>query len=49
MMSELLHSSFYTESEDSITRLFAAEGIRILRQERALIQSHDEVLNLIRC
>jgi uncharacterized protein len=24
----------YTETEDSITRLFAAEGIRILRQER---------------
>ncbi len=38
---------FYTETEDSITRLFAAEGIRILRQERASIQSHGEVLNLI--
>jgi predicted MPP superfamily phosphohydrolase len=38
---------FYTETEDSITRLFAAEGIRILRQERAPIQSHGEVLNLI--
>jgi uncharacterized protein len=37
----------YTETEDSITRLFAAEGIRILRQERAPIQSHGEVLNLI--
>jgi predicted MPP superfamily phosphohydrolase len=37
----------YTETEDSITRLFAAVGIRILRQERALIQSHGEVLNLI--
>jgi uncharacterized protein len=37
----------YTETEDSITRLFAAEGIRILRQERVPIQSHDEVLNLI--
>ena len=41
----------YTETEDSITRLFATVGIRILRQERALIQSHDqspgEVLNLI--
>jgi predicted MPP superfamily phosphohydrolase len=37
----------YTEAEDSITRLFAAEGIRILRQERVPIQSHGEVLNLI--
>src|SRR5229473_709025 len=37
----------YTETEDAITRLFAAVGIRILRQERALIQSHGEVLNLI--
>jgi predicted MPP superfamily phosphohydrolase len=37
----------YTETEDSITRLFTAVGIRILRQERALIQSHAEVLNLI--
>jgi uncharacterized protein len=35
---------FYTETEDSITRLFAAEGIRILRQERTPIQSHGEVL-----
>jgi uncharacterized protein len=38
---------FFTETEDSITRLFAAEGIRILRQERVAIQSHGEVLNLI--
>ena len=38
---------FYTEAEDSITRLFAAAGVRILRQERAHIQSHGEVLNLI--
>ena len=38
---------FYTETEDSITRLFAAVGIRTLRQERAPIQSHGEVLNLI--
>jgi predicted MPP superfamily phosphohydrolase len=37
----------YTETEGSITRLFAAVGIRILRQERTLIQSHGEVLNLI--
>ena len=37
----------YTETEDSITRLFAAVGIRILRQERAPIQSHGEMLNLI--
>jgi hypothetical protein len=38
---------FYTETEDSITRLFSAAGIRVLRQERAPIQSHGEVLNLI--
>jgi uncharacterized protein len=37
----------YAEIEDSITRLFAAAGIRILRQERVPIQSHGEVLNLI--
>src|SRR5262249_34872792 len=37
----------YTETEDSITRLFAAEGIRILRQERESIQSRGEMLNLI--
>src|SRR6266536_2847089 len=37
----------YTETEDSITRLFAAVGIRILRHERAFIQSHGEVVNLI--
>ncbi len=37
----------YTETEDSITRLFAAQGIRILRQERVPIQSHGEALNLI--
>ena len=37
----------YTQTEDSITRLFAAEGIRVLRQERAPIRSHGEVLNLI--
>jgi predicted MPP superfamily phosphohydrolase len=37
----------YTETEDSITRLFAAVGIRILRQARTSIQSHGEVLNLI--
>jgi len=39
--------AIYTETEDSITRLFAAAGIRILRQERVPIQSHGEVLNLI--
>jgi uncharacterized protein len=37
----------YTETEDSITRLFAAAGIRILRQERTPIESHSDVLNLI--
>jgi predicted MPP superfamily phosphohydrolase len=33
--------------EESITRLFAAQGIRMLRQESALIRLHDETLNLI--
>jgi predicted MPP superfamily phosphohydrolase len=36
-----------TQTEESITRLFAAEGIRILRQERAPIQLRGETLNLI--
>lgn len=36
-----------TQTEESITRLFAAQGIRILRQERALIQLRGETLNLI--
>jgi predicted MPP superfamily phosphohydrolase len=33
--------------EDSITRLFAAQGIRMLRQESAPIRLGDEMLNLI--
>jgi predicted MPP superfamily phosphohydrolase len=36
-----------TETEGSITRLFAAQDIRILRQERASIQLRGETLNLI--
>ena len=36
-----------TETEDSITRLFAAQGIRILRQERAPIRLGGDTLNLI--
>jgi len=35
------------EIEESITRLFAAQGIRILRQERAAIRLSGETLNLI--
>jgi uncharacterized protein len=38
---------FMTETEESITRLFASEQIRILRQERVPIQSHVVTLNLI--
>ncbi len=34
-------------TEESITRLFAVQGIRILRQERAPIRLRDEILNLI--
>jgi len=33
--------------EESITRLFTAQGIRMLRQERAPIRLGDEMLNLI--
>jgi predicted MPP superfamily phosphohydrolase len=33
--------------EESITRLFAAQGIHMLRQERAPIRSRGETLNLI--
>lgn len=36
-----------TDTEQSITRLFAAQDIRILRQERASIQSNGEMFNLI--
>ncbi|MGE5326171.1 MAG: metallophosphoesterase [Deltaproteobacteria bacterium] len=38
---------FFTDTEASITGLFAAKQIRILRQERASIQSRGETLNLI--
>ena len=33
--------------EDSITRLFGAQGIRMLRQERAPVRRGDEMLNLM--
>ena len=36
-----------TETEASITRLFAAQGIRILRQERVPIRLGGDTLNLI--
>ncbi len=36
-----------TQTEESITRLFAAQGIHILRQERAPIRLRGETLNLI--
>jgi predicted MPP superfamily phosphohydrolase len=36
-----------TQTEESITRLFAAQGIRILRQDQAPIQFDGETLNLI--
>jgi len=36
-----------TQTEESITRLFAAQGIRILRQERAPIGLGGDTLNLI--
>ncbi len=37
----------YSETEDSITRLFAARGIPILRQARVPIQVHGDALNLL--
>jgi predicted MPP superfamily phosphohydrolase len=37
----------WSETESSISRLFAARGIRILRQANALVESHGEKLNLI--
>ncbi len=40
------HESF-THTEESITRLFVAQNIRILRQERAPIRLRGETLNLI--
>src|SRR5437764_626676 len=36
-----------TGTEESITRLFAAQGIPMLRQERALIQLNGETINLV--
>jgi uncharacterized protein len=36
-----------TDTEESITRLFAAQNIHILRQERAAIRLGGEMLNLI--
>jgi predicted MPP superfamily phosphohydrolase len=37
----------WAHAEDSITKLFAAQGVKILRQERAVIESGGERLNLI--
>ncbi len=37
----------WCHAENSITRLFAAEGVKILREERAAIESGGERLNLI--
>jgi predicted MPP superfamily phosphohydrolase len=37
----------WTGTEDSITRLFAARGVRILRHTRAPIHLHGETLNLL--
>jgi predicted MPP superfamily phosphohydrolase len=37
----------YTRTEESITQLFAARGIRILRQQRAAILAQGATLNLI--
>jgi predicted MPP superfamily phosphohydrolase len=37
----------YTHTQDSITRLFAARGIRILRQQQAAIPNRQDFINLI--
>jgi hypothetical protein len=37
----------WAKVEDSITRLFALRGIRILRSERALIRSGNDAINLL--
>jgi hypothetical protein len=37
----------YANAEDSITRLFALRGVRILRGEAALITSGNEAINLL--
>ena len=37
----------WAKVEDSITRLFASRGIRILRHERAMIASGNEFINLL--
>lgn len=37
----------WTHTQASITRLFGAQGVKILRQERASIEVHGESLNLI--
>jgi predicted MPP superfamily phosphohydrolase len=37
----------WTGTQDSITQLFAARGIRILRQQCAAIAAHGDALNLI--
>jgi predicted MPP superfamily phosphohydrolase len=37
----------YTDTESSITALFAAVGFRMLRQEQALIRTGGEAINLI--
>ena len=37
----------WSKTEDSITRLFSREGIRMLRHERVPIESHGEAINLI--
>lgn len=38
---------YMTNTEESITRLFASERIQILRQERTTIQTNGEAFNLI--
>lgn len=47
IFGSLGNHELWCKIEDSITRLFAAEGVKILRQERAAVESGGERLNLI--
>jgi len=47
VFGSLGNHEFWSDVEDSITRRFAARGIRILRQQSVTIQSGAETLNLL--
>jgi uncharacterized protein len=47
VLGTLGNHELWTRTEDSITRLFAARGVRILRQESTALRAGGEELNLI--